>query len=285
MKEKVCVITGANAGIGKSTTREIAKTGATIIMVCRNQQKAEKAREEIIAQSNNPNIEIFLCDFAEQAQIKTVAQQLIQHYPTIDILINNAGFISASKTREVTPEGIEKTVAVNHLGYFMLTNLLKPSLLNSEAARIVNVSSEAHRFINFNLDNINIEKGYTPMNAYALSKLLNIHFTLTLAKRLEGTNITVNALHPGVVRTNFSHNLSGFMNFAFLMAKPFMINADSGAATSIYLATSPKVANTTGKYFAKKKLKRPNGDAQNMEYAEKVWEVSTQWTHLEGQTF
>jgi len=285
MKDKVCIITGANAGIGKSTTIEIAKMGATIAMVCRNQQKAEKAREEIIQQSNNANIEIFLCDFAEQAQIKTVAQQLIQHYSTIDVLINNAGFISASKTREVTQEGIEKTVAVNHLGYFMLTNLLKPSLLNSKAARVVNVSSEAHRFINFDIENINIEKGYTPMNAYSLSKLLNIHFTIALAQRLEGTNITTNALHPGIVKTNFSSNLSGFMNLMFLMAKPFMINADSGAETSIYLASSPEVANVTGKYFAKKKKKRPNNDAQNLEYANKVWEVSTQWTQLEGQTF
>ncbi|OJJ17492.1 retinol dehydrogenase [marine bacterium AO1-C] len=285
MKDKVCVITGANAGIGKSTTIEIAKMGATIAMVCRNKSKAEKAREEIIQQSNNSNIEIFLCDFAEQEQIKAVAQQLVQHYPTIDILINNAGFINTSKTREVTKEGIEKTVAVNHLGYFMLTNLLKPSLLNSKTARIVNVSSDAHRFINFNIDNLNLEKGYTPMNAYSLSKLLNIHFTIALAKRLEGTNIITNALHPGVVRTNFANNLSGFMNLMFLMAKPFMINADSGAETSIYLATSPEVANTTGKYFAKKKLKRPNSDAQNIDYAEKVWQISTQWSNLEGQTF
>jgi len=285
MKDKVCVITGANAGIGKSTTMEIAKMGASITMVCRNQQKAEKAREEIIQQSNNSNIEIFLCDFAEQTQIKSVAHQLTQRYPTIDILVNNAGFISASKTREVTKEGIEKTVAVNHLGYFMLTNLLKPSLLKSKAARIVNVSSEAHRFINFDIDNLNLEKGYTPMNAYSLSKLLNIHFTIALDQRLEGTNITTNALHPGVVRTNFSNNLSGFMNLMFLMAKPFMINADSGAQTSIYLASSPEVVNITGKYFAKKKQKHPNKDAQNPEYANKVWDVSTQWTQLEGQTF
>lgn len=285
MQDKVCVITGANSGIGKSTTIEIAKMGASIAMVCRNQTKAEKAKEEIVKESKNSNIEIFLCDFADQDQIKEVAKQLVDHYPTIDILINNAGFISTSKTREVTPEGLEKTVAVNHLGYFMLTNLLKPSLLNSQAARIVNVSSDAHRFINFKIDNLNLETGYTPMNAYSLSKLLNIHFTTALAKRLEETNITTNALHPGVVRTNFGSNLSGFTNLIFLMAKPFMINADSGAATSIYLATAPEVANVSGKYFAKKKQKRPNNDAENMEYAEKVWQLSTEWSQLEGKTF
>lgn len=285
MKDKVCVITGANAGIGKSTTIEIAKMGATIAMVCRNKEKAVKARQEIINISNNQNIKIFICDFSSQDQIRMVASQLNQHYHTIDILINNAGFVATQKNRQITPEGIEQTIAVNHLGYFMLSNLLKPSLLQSKAARIINVSSEAHRFIRFDINNLQLEQGYSPMNAYSLSKLMNIHFTQVLAKRLEGTNITTNALHPGVVRTNFGNNLSGFMKFIFALAKPFMINSDQGASTSVYLATSPEVASISGKYFAKKKLKAPNKDAQNMEYAEKIWDISTQLTHLEGQTF
>lgn len=285
MKDKVCIITGANAGIGKETTLAIAKQGATIAMVCRNPSKAAQAQKEIIGESGNQNIEVFICDFSVQEQIRKVATELTARYPTIDILINNAGFIASDTTRQTTVDGIEQTVAVNHLGYFMLTNLLKSSLLASSAARIINVSSEAHKFTKFDLDNIQLEQGYTPMKAYAISKLLNIHFTKALAKRVADTSITVNALHPGVVRTNFGSNLSGFTKIIFAIAKPFMINSAKGAATSIYLATSPKVANVTGKYFANKKQKTPNGDACNETYAKKVWEISTKLTQLEGQTF
>ncbi|WP_299456962.1 SDR family oxidoreductase [uncultured Microscilla sp.] len=285
MKDKVCIITGANAGIGKETTLALAKMGATIAMVCRNPHKAEEAKKEIINESGNQNIEIFICDFSIQAQIKKVAVELTQRYPAIDVLINNAGFIAAGTTRQTTPDGIEQTVAVNHLGYFMLTNLLKPSLLASPMARIINVSSDAHKFIDFNINDLQLEQGYTPMKAYSISKLLNIHFTIALAKRLANTSITVNALHPGVVRTNFSKNLSGFTKVIFALAKPFMINSAKGAATSIYLASSPKVANISGKYFANKKQKTPNKDALNETYAEKVWDISIQLTQLEGQTF
>lgn len=285
MKDKVCIITGANAGIGKETTLALAKQGATIAMVCRNPNKATKAQKEIISESGNQNIEVFICDFSVQEQIRKVATELTASYPTIDILINNAGFIASDTTRQTTVDGIEQTIAVNHLGYFMLTNLLKSSLLAGKATRIINVSSEAHKFTKFDLNNMQLEQGYTPMKAYAISKLLNIHFTKALAKRIANTSITVNALHPGVVRTNFGKNLSGFTKFIFAMVKPFMIDSSKGATTSIYLATSHEVANISGKYFANKKQKTPNRDARNETYIEKVWEISTQLTQLKGQTF
>lgn len=283
MKNKVCLITGANSGIGYITTLEIARRGATVGMVCRNAERAEKARQEIITQTGNDKIEIFLCEFGEQAQIHHLAKQLKEKYERIDVLVNNAGLIG--NNRETTIDGLERTFAVNHLGYFMLTNLLKEPLLASQEGRIINVSSELHRFAKLNFNNLQLENGYSSIKAYALSKLCNILFTRELAKRLKGTNLVTNCLHPGAVATNFANNANGFLKFLFKFSKPIFLSPEQGARTPIYLATADEAAQYNGEYFEKEKVRKPSIEAQNAETALELWEASTELVGLQGQTF
>lgn len=283
MKNKVCLITGANSGIGYVSTLEIAKRGATIAMVCRDAQRAEKARQEIVKQTNNDKIEIFLCEFGEQSQIHSLANNLKARYERIDVLLNNAGLIG--NDREVTAEGLERTFAVNHLGYFMLTNLLKEPLLKSPEGRIINVSSEMHRLSKLNLADLQLEKGYTSIKAYALSKLCNILFTRELAKRLKGTDLVTNCLHPGAVATNFANSANGFLKFLFKFSKPMFLSPEQGARTMLYLATEDEAAQYNGAYFDKQKVKNPSLDAQDDTKATALWEASTALACLQGLTF
>ncbi|HAI76314.1 MAG TPA: retinol dehydrogenase [Microscillaceae bacterium] len=280
MQNKTVVVTGANSGIGKFSALELAKMGARVVMVCRNAAKAEAARQEIVAKVPQAQISIFLADFASQKQIHRVAQEILQQHPVIDVLLNNAGFI-AGNTRSLSEDGYETTFAVNHLGYFTLTLLLLPALKAAPAARIVNVSSEAHRFVKeLDWDNLQLEKGYSSLKAYALSKLHNILFTKALAKRLQGTSITTNCLHPGVVATNFGQSGSLFLKALVTIARPFFIGSSKGAETSIFLASSPEVAKVTGEYFDKKAIRKVNYHARSEENAEKLWQLSLQMTQL-----
>jgi NAD(P)-dependent dehydrogenase (short-subunit alcohol dehydrogenase family) len=283
MKHKICLVTGANSGIGYVTALELAQQGARVGMVCRNLERAEKARQEIIAKTNNEQIDIFLCDFAEQKQITQLAQQVGEQYEKIDILINNAGLIG--NQRELTPDGLELTFAVNHLGYFMLTNLLKDTLLKSPEGRIINVSSEAHRFTKLDLHNLQLEKGYNSLKAYAISKLCNILFTKELSKRLKGTNLVTNCLHPGAVATNFANSANGFIKFFFKFSKPIFLSPEQGAKTVLYLATEDEAAQYSGEYWEKCKIKKPSLDALNEHYMTRLWEISTELTSLQSKTF
>lgn len=276
LKGKRCLITGANSGIGLATAIAIAQKGAEVIIVCRNLAKANVAKEQIINKSGNKKVALLLADFADQASIRRMAEQFHQEYGQLDILINNAGLIASN--REETADGYEYTFAVNHLGYFMTTCLLMPALQAAPSARIVSVSSEAHRIGEINFDDIQLRRGYTNMKAYAQSKLANILFTDTLAKKLKDTNITANCLHPGVVKTNFAGEGDLLMKGMFLLARPFMISATEGAQTSIYLASSPEVEGVTGKYFAKCKKKRPATRATNPDTAEQLWKLSESMT-------
>lgn len=284
MQDKVCVITGANSGIGKFTTLEIAKKGARIVMVCRNAEKGEHARKEIILESKNPKVDLFVADFSVQQSIREAAQKIRGKYPEIDVLVNNAGFIAKSY-REITVDGFESTFAVNHLGYFMLTNLLKESLRAGKATRIVNVSSTAHRFTKIDFDNLQLETGYAALKAYALSKLCNILFTRELAKRLEGTGMTANCLHPGGVSTNFANDTVPWMKKLYNFGRPFLLSSAKGAATSIYLASDPAVGKISGEYFVKRKIALTSTEARSEEKALHLWEMSAKMTELEGQTF
>ena len=283
MHHKICLVSGANSGIGYVTTLQLAQRGASVGMICRNAVRAEKARAAIIAQTNNKNIEIFICDFSSQTQITQLAKDITKQYPRVDVLVNNAGFISNNRT--LTSEGLESTFAVNHLGYFMLTNLLKDLLLASPEGRIINVSSEAHRFAHINFDNLQFEKGYNSIKAYALSKLCNILFTNELAKRLVGTNLVANALHPGAVATNFAQEANGFLKFLFKFGKAIFLTPEQGAQTVVYLSTEDEAAQYSGEYFEKKRLKMPSSEAKDINKAKKLWEVSSQLTNLEGLTF
>jgi len=278
MKGKRCLITGANSGIGKATAIKLAQMGGHIIMACRNAIKAEEAKKEIIHRSGNQQIEIMLVDFAKQADVHALADQFKSSYSHLDVLVNNAGLIA--EKRETTSEGYELTFAVNHLAPFLLTHLLLDQLKAAESARVINVSSEAHRIGKLNFGNLHLERDYTNIKAYANSKLCNILFTNTLAKKLKETNITTNALHPGVVNSNFGGNSSMFWQAMVAMARPFMVSIEKGAETSIYLASAQEVANTTGMYFVRKKKRRPSADAANTQIAQKLWDVSLALTGL-----
>ncbi|MCH2450568.1 MAG: SDR family oxidoreductase [Gracilimonas sp.] len=272
MNNKLCVITGANSGIGFETAKALAQKGAYLVMVCRNEDKAEAARAEIIKETSNPGIHIVLCDFAIQAEIRKAAGEIKKNYKKIDVLINNHGFLASEE--EETVDGLEKTFAVNHIGYFMFTNLLLDMIKAADQGRIISVASEAHRAGEFDPENIQLSDNFTPWKAYGNSKLFNILFTKELAHQLVETNVTANCLHPGVVASNFAQSGSWIMRVLFTIGKPFFVSPKKGAETSIYLATSDKVKDLSGAYFRSKKVATPSKTARNADAAGQLWDIS-----------
>ncbi|MDX1637293.1 MAG: SDR family oxidoreductase [Balneolaceae bacterium] len=281
LNNKVCLITGANSGIGKATARKLADMGAYVIMLCRNEERADAARQDIIEQTGNAGVELLIADLALQHDIRQAAENFTNRFDQLDILINNAGMIGSERT--LTAERIELTFAVNHLAPFLLTNLLMESLIAAESARVVTVSSEAHRTATsaFDLKNLQLEVGFSPMKAYGVTKLCNIMFTRELAKRTRGTGITANALHPGMVRTNLTSEAGWLMYLLFTIGKPFMKSPDSGAETPVYLATSEEVEEVTGKYFKNKKQVTPAPITRRDEITEQLWKISSEFTGLD----
>lgn len=283
LNNKVCLITGANSGIGKATAKDLARRGCYIVMLCRNEQKAEAAREEIIEQTGQTGVDILLADLSIQHDIRKAADEFHEKFEELDLLINNAGMIASG--RQETVDGVEKTFAVNHLAPFLLTHLLIDALESASSARVINVSSEAHRTAAhaFDLDDLQLRNEFSPMKAYGLSKLCNIMFTYELAKRTADTSITANALHPGVVRSRLTSEASWFMYLLFAVGKPFMKSPKKGAETSIYLATSSEVKDISGRYFKDKKEIQPADIAYNDELTEKLWQVSAELTGLSSE--
>ena len=283
MKNKIALITGATAGIGKETALGIAKTGAKVVLIGRSKAKCEEVAEEIKRAANNENIEFLVADLFSLAEIRQVADEFKSKYDRLDILVNNAGAIFDK--REVTVDGFEKTFALNHLSYFLLTNLLLDVIKQSEPARIVSVSSVAHTFASkIDFDDLQFERrSYSGFSVYGASKLMNILFTYELARRLKDTKITANCLHPGGVATNFGDNTGGFLKmFVWLFKNTFAISSAKGAETSVYLATSPEVENVTGKYFDSKKTKDSSKISHDENLQKRLWEVSEK---IVGQTF
>lgn len=280
MDNKICMVTGANSGMGKITVLELAKAGATVIMVCRDQKRGNDALSDILMESKSKKVELMLCDFASQKSIRNFAEEFKKKYESLDVLVNNAGFVAPK--RELTVDGVETTFAVNHLGYFLLTNLLIEPIKKSEAARIVNVSSDGHWLGNIDFDNLNSERGYMSFKAYANSKLANILFTKELSRRLAGTNITTNCLHPGAVNTAFADNMPGILKPLGKFVKSFLLSPEQGAQTQIYLATSPDVANITGEYFSNKKVAKSSKTSRDPDIAKKLWKVSEQMTDIQS---
>lgn len=272
MENKLCIVTGANSGIGYETTKALAQKGAYMVMVCRNEERAEKAKQQIIEETGNSGIEIVLCDFSIQSEIKKAAQEIGEKFDKIDVLINNHGFLASE--RNETVDGLEETFAVNHIGYFLFTNLLLEQLKAAESARVINVASEAHRVGEFDPDNIQLKEGFKPFKAYGNSKLFNILFTKELAHRLLETSVTTYSLHPGVVGSNFGQSGSWLMSLMYTIGKPFMISSKKGAKTSIYLAASPEVENVNGAYFKNKKATIPSKTARDADAARKLWNMS-----------
>lgn len=272
MQNKICMVTGANSGIGKVTALELAKRGATVVMVCRNRSKGEAAQAEIKAQSGNASVDLMLADFASLASVRQLTEDFQQQYQQLHVLVNNAGLYLDK--RYETRDGFEMTFGVNHLAHFLLTNLLLDMLKASAPARIINVSSEAHQFGRLDFDDLQGRRRYDGMRAYGQSKLANILFTYELDRRLAGTGVTVNSLHPGAVASNFARDTSGLFSLFFGLARPFMRSPEQGAETSIYLAAAPEVANVSGKYFSDKRAVRSSPRSYDQESWQRLWQVS-----------
>lgn len=279
MKGKICMITGANSGVGKATATGLAKMGATIVMVCRNQERGEQALDEIKRDSNNELVYLMLADLSSQKAIHQLVKDFKEKYKSLHVLINNAG-VNLSRVK-LTEDGIETTLAVNYLAPFLLCNLLFDTLKESQPARIVNVASSVQaKSIDF--DNLNGEKHYSQMKAYSISKLALILFTYEFARRFDGNEVSINSLHPGYVRTNMIRNFRKFVKYFFPFISLFVIGPKRGAKTSIYCASSPDVEGVSGKYYKKRKEAKSGKISYNEDLAKQLWEISTKLTNLKS---
>lgn len=280
MQGKIVLITGATSGIGKATARKLAAMGARLILVARNEEKLKSTITEISSATGNKELDYIPCDLSSMFEIRQMAKQFLQKFPHLDLLINNAGVIVPEYRRTV--DGYEYTFALNHLGYFLTTGLLLEALLKHAPARIVSVSSVAHRWSDINFDDLMFERKYNPMKAYGQSKLANILFTRELALRLNGKGVTANCLHPGAVNSQFGSEFKGIFKAGMSLFRPFMISPNKGAETIVYLATSPEVEGVSGRYFARKRVAKTSDAAEDMEKARKLWEISEK---LSGFTY
>jgi retinol dehydrogenase 12 len=279
MRGRICLITGATSGIGLVTARELVARGATVAMVGRNETKTRAAVEAIRQQTGNAEVDYLLADLSSQAAVRGVADAFQRRYGALHVLVNNAGAVFMR--RQQTADGLELTFALNHLAPFLLTNLLLDTLRANTPARVVTVGSMAHRGAHIPFDDLQQTKGrYSAFGVYGQTKLANIMFTYALARRLEGSGITANTLHPGFVGSNFARNNGPVMNAAMSLARPFAINVEKGAATSIYLASSPEVASVSGQYFYKCKPSRSSQASYDVAAQERLWQVSEQLTGL-----
>jgi retinol dehydrogenase 12 len=277
MSGKICLVTGSTNGIGKSTALELARMGATVVIVGRDAQKTSKVVQEVRAASGNPNVDSLLADLSSQQEVRRLAHEFKNKYSQLHVLLNNAGAVFMQ--RQLSVDGIEMTFALNHLASFLLTDLLLDTIKASAPARIINVSSNAHASGKIEFDNLLGERSYSP-RVYENSKLANILFTLELARRLEGTGVTVNALHPGFVATGFAKNNGRVIATLVSIFAPLVARSPAkGAETSIYLASSPRVENTTGKYFYDSHVIPASPQATEMVVARNLWDVSAEMVH------
>ncbi|MFW5748470.1 MAG: SDR family oxidoreductase [Chloroflexota bacterium] len=288
MQGRVVLITGATNGLGEVSAHELAGMGATTVIVGRDETKARRVVDAIRRAKGNQDVHYLVADLSIMDEVRQLADAFKARFDRLDVLMNNAGMLFTSK--QMTPDGYEKTFALNHLSYFLLTALLLDMLKTTgtpdRKARIVNVSSDAHTMTGMKFDNLNAEKGYNPMTAYGLSKLENILFTYELARRLgaEGADVTANCLHPGLVDTGFGKNNNGFIGalskVLVSLMKPFQLSAEKGAETQIYLASSPEVEGVSGQYFNKKKPKRSSAATYDQAAQERLWAISEELTGL-----
>ena len=278
MNGKICLVTGATNGIGKATAQVLAQMGATVVIVGRNAPKTAQLVKEIRVATGNKNVDSLLADLSSTQEVRRLANEFKSKYSHLHVLINNAGGFFLR--RQLSVNGIEMTFALNHLASFLLTNLLLDIITASAPARIINVSSDAHASGKIDFDNLQGERNYSP-KAYDNSKLANILFTMELARRLEGTGVTVNALHPGFVATGFAKNNGKVFAALISIFTPLVARSPAkGAQTSIYLASSPSVEGITGKYFYDSHVIPAAPQATDMVVARKLWEVSAEMVHL-----
>lgn len=274
MHGKIVMVTGATGGIGKVTAQALHKMGAQVVIVGRDQKKIDAVVEEMMNEhSIGAEVDGMLADLSSLAEIRKLADEFKQKYSRLDVLVNNAGAYFTG--RNLSVDGLEMTFALNHLAYFYMTNLLLDVLIASAPARIVNVSSGAHALGKVKFDNLNSKVFYLGWTTYGNSKLMNILFTRELSRRLEGTRVTANVLHPGFVATNFGHSGNGLWTLFTKLSQKGAITPEEGAQTSIYLASSAEVAGVSGAYFYNSRIVQPSTAAQDDEVARRLWEVSS----------
>ena len=282
MQGKICLITGANSGIGKATALGLAQMGATVVLVSRDHARGEEAQNEMKAKSGNDAIDLLLADLSSQQSIRQLVEDFKQRYTQLHVLINNAGLFAL--TRHETVDGLEMTFAVNVLAPFLLTNLLLDVLKGSAPARIVNVSSDTQAANYLKLGDLQLKKRYRPMRAYSQSKLAMVLFTYQLAQRLEGTGVTANCLHPGFVATNIAQrDMALPARLATKLIFRFGIRPEEGAKTSLYLATSSDIEGVTGKYFAKSVPTRSAPLSYDVSLQQQLWKACEQLTGLTNE--
>jgi len=275
MEGKLCLITGATDGIGKETAKSLAGFNARLILVGRDQSKGESVRNELMVQTGNDQIDIMTADLSNMNAIQKLSEEIHKKYNKLNVLINNVGAFFSK--REITDEGFEKTFALNHLGYFLLTKLLLDLIKKSTDSRIVNVSSQAHAGSTINFDDLQGEKDFSGWNAYKQSKLMNIMFTYKLAELLQDTPITINTLHPGFVRSRFGENNDGMVGIGLKLAKKIgAISIKQGAKTSVFLASSSTVKGVSGKYFVKCKSEKSSTSSYNTSDIDRLWKTTEQ---------
>jgi NAD(P)-dependent dehydrogenase (short-subunit alcohol dehydrogenase family) len=275
---KTAVITGGTSGIGRATAVELARRGARLLLVGRNEERASETLAAIRAAAPKTDAEVIRGDFAAQAEVRRVGEELAKRVDALDLLINNHGVTLMS--RSTTPDGYESTFAINHLGYFHLTGLLLPKLRATPGARIVSVASEAHRFGALDLDDLHSVRKYGAMNVYGKSKSANIHFTRELARRYASPQLTINCVHPGGVATNLGAGNGRGWDLVHRVIMRFMKTPEEGAQTSLYAATAPEVAGVSGAYYADCKPKQPAAHCRDDATARRLWAISEELTGL-----
>ncbi len=277
MQGKTVVVTGGNSGIGFETASALAGMGARVVVTARNADKGRAALAAIAQRvGGEAQVQLVVFDLADLSSVRRGAAEVLEQAPRLDVLVNNAGLVLSERSETV--DGFEATFATNHLGPFLLTNLLLERIMASSPARIVNVASTAHSAARKGIpfDDLQSEKKYATMRVYGQSKLANILFTQELARRLKGTGVTANSLHPGTVRTGYGADgdARGLLAFGIKISSPFFLSPAKGARTSVYLASDPAVAGMSGEYFVKCKPKQPKRQARDPEAARRLWQVS-----------
>ena len=278
MGGKTALVTGGTSGIGKASAVAFAAMGANVVIVGRNPERGEAALRDIKGQSHSDSVELMLADLSVQDEVRRMADEFLRRHDRLDVLANNAGLVQSRRTE--TADGMETTLATNHLAPFLLTNLLLHRLKESVPSRVITVSSEAERMGNIDFDDIQSRQKYRGFPVYGMTKLANIMFTNELAERLKGTSVTANCLHPGAVGTNFGKNNAGPMALFFRLAKPFMRTPERGADTLIWLASSADVDGVSGKYFSDRKEIEAKEIAYDPSARRRLWEISEELTDL-----
>lgn len=270
LEGRTCLITGANSGIGKETALALAEMNADLVIVCRNRDKGEDAKKDIVKKTGNDSVDLLLCDLSSLAEVRRLAAEVKERYGKVHVLVNNAGLFSLMGK---TADGFETTFEVDYLAPFLLTNLLLEPLKAGAPSRVINVASTAHFGGHIDLEAVERRETPSGWSAYSNSKLALVMFTYELSRRLEGTNVTANCLHPGAVAT-------GIWRIPPALVRPFLKSARDGAATTIYLASSPEVTSTTGEYFENKKPKRSSDESYDESKARGLWEHTSRLVGL-----